>query len=83
MTSNRRRRNNWRTSCNKNHVNTYINDERNGYVQTPFEAGLGGLKLDGESEGEIEGAFENARDLGDPISQLLSPSPYRLSGSGG
>lgn len=49
----------------------------------PLEGGLGGLKFDGESEGEIEGALENARDLGDPISKLVSWSPYRLSGRGG
>jgi hypothetical protein len=51
-------------------------------ARNPFEAGFG-LKLDRESDGEIEGAFEKPRDFGEPMSKLLSPSPYRLSGSGG
>jgi len=51
-------------------------------LQDPCEVGFG-LKLDGESEGDIEGALEKARVLGDPMSKVLSPPPYRLSGRGG
>jgi len=51
-------------------------------LQNPCEVGFG-LKLDGESDGDIEGALEKAWVLGDPMSKALSPSPYRLSGRGG
>jgi len=51
-------------------------------LQNPCEVGFG-LKLDGESDGEIEGALEKAWVLGDPMSKVPSPSPYRLSGRGG